>query len=1205
MKTEKTCSDTAAEARCRATLASIGEGVISTDAQGRIDFMNPVAERLTGWNEAAAKGRPTAEVFKIIDEKTRAQVESPVARVLREGAVVRFAKDTVLVAKDGTERPIADNCAPIRDQTGEITGVVLVFRDQTEERAAQCALSESERKSREIVRRLDEGYYTCAGNPVRVEGTLTDVTDRTRVEEALRQSEEKYRSLFDNAEAALYRSRIDGSGFIALNQRYADLVGFSKEELMSSPTTLRWAQPIVREEMLRLLRERGELRDYETEIVTKGGEVRTVLASAKLCPRESYVEGSVVDITERKRAEQALGASEAQLSNALKMARAGSWEYDVASDTFTFNDNFYRIFRTTAKDVGGYSLSSAQYIHRFCHPDDAQRVGREIQASLHAAEPNLSGEVEHRILFADGEVGTIVVRFFIVKDLQGHAVKIYGVNQDITERKRSQEALDTSLRLVEGIINAIPVRVFWKDRNLAYQGCNAIFARDAGFSDPKDLTGKDDYQMGWHDQAESYRSDDLQVIESGISKLLIEESQTTPTGNNITLLTSKVPLRGSTGEITGILGTYLDITARTQAEKEMQESEARFRLLTESSPEAIIVESVGRVLYANPKAAALLGKRREDLIGREFINFIPPEYREEVSQRIQQQSTAGQSAAPMEWEWVRGDGSRVSVESTAIATRYADADAHLVFVHDVTERKLAETLSEQLRVSFEKGAVAQALTSLDGRFIRVNQAMGKMLAYPPSELEGRAFNDVAHPDDRAVGVEAIEALVGGKEVVRFEKRCVTRDGSTVFVDVNIAAVRDAAGQLQHFVGTYVDITPRKQMEDELKEREEKYRCLFDSSRDAIMMLAPASMTYTGGNAATLAMFRTKDVREFTSLGLGDLSPERQPDGRLSHVRDLSEQRQIEIELAHARKLEAVGQLAAGIAHEINTPTQYVGDGVHFLKEAFEGYQRLVSQYRQAVEALEAAGGSALTRGIRETEEEIDLPYLEANVPGSFESCQDGVLRISTIVRAMKAFSHPDQREKSLADLNQALQTTLAVARNEYKYVAEVVTEFGDMPAVLCHVGALNQVFLNLIVNAAHAIGDVVGQGGSKGTIRIKTLKEGDLVRIDIADTGSGIPEAIRQRIFEPFFTTKEVGRGTGQGLAIARSIVGHQAPRLLDLRERGGQRDHVHHPIADWARSRVAPKPELVNPLNSGKRQHDELAARLCRTGLPRNGILV
>jgi PAS domain S-box-containing protein len=256
------------------------------------------------------------------------------------------------------------------------------------------------------------------------------------------------------------------------------------------------------------------------------------------------------------------------------------------------------------------------------------------------------------------------------------------------------------------------------------------------------------------------------------------------------------------------------------------------------------------------------------------------------------------------------------------------------------------------------------------------------------------------------------------------------------------------------------------------------------------------------------------------------------------ILDITDRKRLEVDLGHARKLEAVGQLASGIAHEINTPAQFVGDGVHFLKEAFDGYRKLVSQYQRAIKVLDEAGGhEALVGEIRAMEEEIDLAYLDANAPSSFESCQDGIARISTIVRAMKEFAHPDRKEKVPANLNQALLTTLAIAKNEYKYVADVTTDLGDLPPVLCHVGDLNQVFLNLIVNASHAIGDVVGKDGSKGRIRITSLQEGRLARIDIADTGAGIPEAIRARIFEPFFTTKVAGKGTGQGLAIARSII--------------------------------------------------------------------
>jgi len=371
-----------------------------------------------------------------------------------------------------------------------------------------------------------------------------------------------------------------------------------------------------------------------------------------------------------------------------------------------------------------------------------------------------------------------------------------------------------------------------------------------------------------------------------------------------------------------------------------------------------------------------------------------------------------------------------------------------------------------------------------------------------------------------------------------------------------------------------------------------------------------TLLLSAGLALSLARWFSKPLaelaaqsRRIASLDLSETAPVRSHLGELDllsvalgEMRDALRRYIVERDLSrqegHARKLEAVGQLAAGIAHEINTPAQYVGDGVHFLKEAFAGYQCLVGHYRRAVDVLETAGGQqALVSEIREIEEEIDLAYLEANVPGSFESCQDGVSRISTIVRAMKEFAHPDQSEMACADLNRALQTTLAVAKNEYKYVAEVTTDFGCLPPVLCHVGDLNQVFLNLIVNAAHAVGDVVGKGGSKGTIRITTCQEGDSARIDVADTGSGIPEAIRPRIFDPFFTTKEVGKGTGQGLAIARSIVvtKHHGSLTFESEVGKGTTFTIRLPIGN-ARA----------PAKSGIVQGKEKS--ISDEGIPRNG---
>lgn len=255
--------------------------------------------------------------------------------------------------------------------------------------------------------------------------------------------------------------------------------------------------------------------------------------------------------------------------------------------------------------------------------------------------------------------------------------------------------------------------------------------------------------------------------------------------------------------------------------------------------------------------------------------------------------------------------------------------------------------------------------------------------------------------------------------------------------------------------------------------------------------------------------------------------------------DVSSRKQMEVELRHAQKLEAVGRLAAGIAHEINTPVQFLADNTRFLQDSFLEILKLAHQQDELIAAgVQAPIGPERFTEVRKLREQMDWDFLQKEVPKALEQMQEGINRVATIVRAMKEFSHVDQNaEKAYADLNKALESTLAVARNEFKYVAEVRVDFGALPPLACHIGDLNQVFLNLLVNAAHSIGDVVKDSGEMGLITVRTRQQEDILEIAITDTGTGIPEAVRTKIFDPFFTTKEVGKGTGQGLALARAIV--------------------------------------------------------------------
>lgn len=253
--------------------------------------------------------------------------------------------------------------------------------------------------------------------------------------------------------------------------------------------------------------------------------------------------------------------------------------------------------------------------------------------------------------------------------------------------------------------------------------------------------------------------------------------------------------------------------------------------------------------------------------------------------------------------------------------------------------------------------------------------------------------------------------------------------------------------------------------------------------------------------------------------------------------DVTERRALESELRQAQKLEGIGQLAAGIAHEINTPTQFVTDNLTFLLESWQRSAPLLKLYRATIHSELCCLKPAVAAEIAEAEQQCDLDFVVDEFPRAIEQSIDGARRVARIVRAMKEFSHPDSAAKSSADLNQGILSTITVARSEWKYVAEIETNLdSELPPIVCYPGEINQVILNLIVNAAHAIRDKADER-QKGRIAICTRMLGDLAEISITDNGTGIPEEIQHRIYEPFFTTKDVGKGTGQGLAFSHSVV--------------------------------------------------------------------
>jgi PAS domain S-box-containing protein len=262
-------------------------------------------------------------------------------------------------------------------------------------------------------------------------------------------------------------------------------------------------------------------------------------------------------------------------------------------------------------------------------------------------------------------------------------------------------------------------------------------------------------------------------------------------------------------------------------------------------------------------------------------------------------------------------------------------------------------------------------------------------------------------------------------------------------------------------------------------------------------------------------------------------------GAILTFRNLTDQRLQESKRIHRMKLMAIGELSAGIAHEINTPVQFIGSNVSFLNDSFGDLLKLIKTYRKLGEMLpNEPQCRQLLQEISEIEETADIDYLQEEVPKAFEQTLHGVKQVTELIQGLKGFAHSGtEGEKTASDINKIINNALMVSRNVYKYIAELETNLGDLPSIKVYPGDIGQVVVNLVVNAAHSIEEKKGKSQTLGKITIASfLEEKDLI-IQVSDTGKGIPDGVRERIFDPFFTTKEVGRGSGQGLAISHTII--------------------------------------------------------------------
>ncbi|MGQ9843017.1 MAG: PAS domain S-box protein, partial [Spirochaetota bacterium] len=514
--------------------------------------------------------------------------------------------------------------------------------------------------------------YDSDGNTVGAIETIRDITEKKLDEIAITESEKKFREIFDATTDAIMIDEItqNGGRIIDCNKQAVEMYGYtSKDELLAndigqlSANVYPYTETVAQEKIAVALE--GQTTTFEWLARKKNGENFWVEVSLKRTTigGEDRVIAVVRDISKRKKAEEAIKEFSNRLQTIIEAVNIGTWEWNVQTGEVIFNEKWANLVGYTLEELSPISLQTWEVL---VHPEDLQKAYELLQKHFDGTLPQY--ECEIRMKHKNGSWVWMLDKGKVVSwTSDGKPLMMYGTHTDITKLKEAQKALVESAQFIDNVLNTIPVRVFWKDKNLRYLGCNQHFAHDAGFSKPEEVIGKTDYDMVWKKQAELYRHDDTTVMETGVSKIGYEEMQTTPDGNTIWLRTNKVPLNDHEGNIIGILGTYEDITPSKMAQQKLKESEELYRTLAETTQDVIVLHDMnGIIQYINQAGVTLSGySTKEEIIGKNILMFIPKKCRKFIYEKHAKRISGYMGVEQYETELVNKLGILIPVQATS------------------------------------------------------------------------------------------------------------------------------------------------------------------------------------------------------------------------------------------------------------------------------------------------------------------------------------------------------------------------------------------------------------------------------------------------------------------------------------------------------------------------------------------------------------